>query len=76
MRINTDVFVFPRHQLVLTKDTWVVAVYVAVVQDERDAFQFPHLRKQAQYDNMSVLISIKFDFHFLTFGASCIIMFS
>lgn len=65
MRINTDVLVFLRHQLVLTKDTWVVAVYVAVVQDERDAFQFPHLRKQVQYDNMSVLVSINFDFHFL-----------
>lgn len=31
-----------------TKDTWVVAVYVAVVQDEGDAFQFSHLRKQVQ----------------------------
>lgn len=58
MRINTDVFVFPRHQLALTKDTWVVAVDVAVVQDERDAFQFPHLRKQVQYDNMSARVSI------------------
>lgn len=32
------------------KDTRVVAVYVAVVQDEWDAFQFSHLRKQVQSD--------------------------
>lgn len=46
--INTDVFVFPHHQLVLTKDTWVVAVYAAAVQDERDAFKISHLRKKVQ----------------------------
>lgn len=27
------------------EDTWVVAVYVAVVQDERDALQFSHLKE-------------------------------
>lgn len=30
------------------KDTGVVAVYVAVVQDEGDAFQFSHLRRKVQ----------------------------
>lgn len=37
MYVNTDVFVFPDHQLLFTKDTRVVAVYAAVVQDEVDS---------------------------------------
>lgn len=43
---NTDGSLFAEHQHVNPKDTWVVAVYVAVVQDEGDAFQFSDLKKQ------------------------------
>lgn len=55
MYINTVVFVFMDHQT-LTKDTWIVAVYVAVVQDERDAFKFSHLMKEFLYIYICIIL--------------------
>lgn len=43
------------------EDTWVVAVYVAVVQDERDALQFSHL-KEPEFSELDE--GTMFDTHF------------